>query len=94
MVPENHEFVSTIALAYLNIFAMFKGGFNMPSGLISNPEFDFCLKILFVELENQFKQRYCKGTSHTLFSTFIYPYLHSFFSPFTAIISGCTLLFK
>jgi hypothetical protein len=35
----------------------------------------------------------CKDPSHILFSTFIYPYLLSSFSPFTAIISGCTLLF-
>src|ERR1700734_3764313 len=36
----------------------------------------------------------CKDPSHILFSTFIYPYLLSSFSPFTTISSGCTLLFK
>jgi hypothetical protein len=37
---------------------------------------------------------FCKGTSHIPFSTFIYYYLLRSFSPFTAIITGCTLLFK
>ena len=41
-----------------------------------------------------FKGGGCKDTSHILFSTFIYSYLFSSFSPFTAIIPGCTLLFK
>ena len=36
----------------------------------------------------------CKDPSHILFSIFIYSYLLSSFSPFTAIIPGCTLLFK
>ena len=39
-------------------------------------------------------ETYSKDTSHILFSTFIYSYLFSSFSPFTAIIPGCTLLFK
>jgi hypothetical protein len=31
---------------------------------------------------------------HILLSTFVYSYLLSYFTPFTAIISECTLLFK
>ena len=36
----------------------------------------------------------CKDPTHILFSIFIYSYLLSSFSSFTAIIPGCTLLFK
>jgi hypothetical protein len=36
----------------------------------------------------------CKGASHTLFSTFVYSYLLSSFTPFTAIIPEYTLLLK
>jgi len=52
MAQENHDFASTIALSNINIFARFKGAFNMYFSLLSNTKLNFCQKQIFVKLEN------------------------------------------
>jgi hypothetical protein len=58
VAQENHDFASTIALSNLNIFAMFKGGFNMNFSQPSNTKLNFCQKKIFVKLENWVRQEY------------------------------------
>ena len=57
-LAEISTFEQIIAPSNLNIFARFKGGFNMHFSLLSNTKLKFCQKKLFVELENWVRQRY------------------------------------
>jgi hypothetical protein len=49
---QNHEFANIVAHSNLNIFARFKGGFNMNFSVLSNTRLNVCQKKNFVKLKN------------------------------------------